>query len=54
VDPVRDPLLFSFSGSAGNRTRASGFVAKNTTAAAAAAAAANNNNNNNNNNNEPK
>jgi hypothetical protein len=28
VDPVPDPLLF-FSGSAGNRTRASGFVAKN-------------------------
>jgi hypothetical protein len=28
VHPVRDPLLF-FSGSAGNRTRASGFVAKN-------------------------
>jgi hypothetical protein len=29
VDPVPDPLLFSFSGSAGNRTRASGSVAKN-------------------------
>jgi hypothetical protein len=28
VDPVPDPLLF-FSGSAGNRTRASGSVAKN-------------------------
>jgi hypothetical protein len=28
VDPVPDPL-FSFSGSAGNRTRASGSVAKN-------------------------
>jgi hypothetical protein len=27
VDPVPDPLLF-FSGSAGNRTRASGSVAK--------------------------
>jgi hypothetical protein len=28
VDPVPDPLLF-FPGSAGNRTRASGSVAKN-------------------------
>jgi hypothetical protein len=28
VDPVPDPLIF-FSGSAGNRTRASGSVAKN-------------------------
>jgi hypothetical protein len=28
VDPVPDPLLF-FSGSAGNPTRASGFVVKN-------------------------
>jgi hypothetical protein len=28
VDPVPEPLLF-FSGSAGNRTRASGSVAKN-------------------------
>jgi hypothetical protein len=27
VDPVPDPLLF-FSGSAGNRTRASGSIAK--------------------------
>jgi hypothetical protein len=29
VDPVQDPLLFFFAGSAGNRTRASGSVAKN-------------------------
>jgi hypothetical protein len=29
VDPVPDPLLYFFSGSAGNRTRASGSVAKN-------------------------
>jgi hypothetical protein len=29
VDPFPDPLLFFFSGSAGNRTRTSGFVAKN-------------------------
>jgi hypothetical protein len=29
VDPVSDPLLFSFPGSAGNRTRAFGSVAKN-------------------------
>jgi hypothetical protein len=28
VDPVPDPLLF-FPGSDGNRTQASGFVAKN-------------------------
>jgi hypothetical protein len=29
VDPVPDPLLFFFSCSAGNRTRASGSIAKN-------------------------
>jgi hypothetical protein len=29
VDPVRDPLLFIKCGSAGNRTRTSGFVARN-------------------------
>jgi hypothetical protein len=29
VDPVPDPLLLRKSGSAGNRTRASGSVAKN-------------------------
>jgi hypothetical protein len=29
VDPVTDPILLRKSGSAGNRTRASGSVAKN-------------------------
>jgi hypothetical protein len=29
MDPVPDPLLFFYSGSAGNRTWASGSIAKN-------------------------
>jgi hypothetical protein len=50
VDPVPDPLLFRKSGSAGNRTWTSGFVARNFDHQTTEAVNDNDNNNNNNNN----